>query len=65
MPNGDSTTNVGDLVEIESQGYPILRVADEIDQLGIGDMRTGGGRGRHSRKSNLIERRLNEIRRHA
>ncbi|GFZ11288.1 hypothetical protein Acr_22g0006860 [Actinidia rufa] len=51
MPNGDSTTNVGDLVGMESQGYPILRVTGEIDKLRIGNVRTYGGRGRHSRNS--------------
>ncbi|GFZ06698.1 hypothetical protein Acr_18g0008680 [Actinidia rufa] len=44
MPNGDSTANVGDLVEMESQ-------TGEIDQLRIGDVRTYGGRGRHFRNS--------------
>ena len=55
MPNGDNTVNVGDLVEMKSQDHLILRVPGEIDQLGIGDMRTGGGRGRYFRKSELIE----------
>ena len=55
MPNGDSTANVGDLVEIESQGYPLLRVADEIDQLGISDVRTYGGRGWHPKKFEFNE----------
>ena len=48
MSNGDSTANVGDLVEMESQVHLILK-------FGIGDMRVCGGRGRHSRKSELIK----------
>ena len=55
MPNGDNTANVVDLVEMESQSHHILRVADEIDQLRIGDMRIGGERRWNSRKSGLIE----------
>ncbi|GFY94195.1 HSP20-like chaperones superfamily protein [Actinidia rufa] len=37
MPNGDSTANVGDLVEMESQGHLILRVTDEMDKIGVGN----------------------------
>ena len=55
MPNGDSTANVGDLVEMESQGYPILKVTSEIDKLGIDDVRTHGGCGQHSRKFEFNE----------
>ncbi|PSR88326.1 DEAD-box ATP-dependent RNA helicase [Actinidia chinensis var. chinensis] len=33
MPNGDITMNVGELVEIESQGHLILRVIGEIDKV--------------------------------
>ncbi|GFZ09511.1 hypothetical protein Acr_21g0001100 [Actinidia rufa] len=55
MPNGDSTANVEDLVEMESQGYPIREVAGEINQFRIGNMRTVGGRGLHSWKSELIK----------
>ena len=55
MPNGDSTANVGDLVEMESQDHPILRVIGEINKLGIGDVRTRGGCGQHSKKSELYE----------
>ena len=55
MPNGDKTTNVGTPVEMESQSHPILKVAGEINQLGIADVRIDGGRVRHSRKSELIE----------
>ena len=65
MPNGDSTTNVGDLVEMESQVHLILQVAGEINHLEIGDVRTDRGRGRHPRKFKLIKRQSNEIRRHA
>ena len=60
MPIGDSTTNVGDLVEMESQGHLILKVTGEMDKVGIGDVRTHGGCGRHSRKSELSEWRLSD-----
>ena len=43
MPNGDSTANVGNLVEMESQGYLILRMTDEMDKNGIDNVRTHGG----------------------
>ncbi|GFZ15693.1 hypothetical protein Acr_25g0001020 [Actinidia rufa] len=52
MSNGDSTANVGDLVEMESQGHLILRVTGEMDKIGIGDVKTYG---EHSRKSELNE----------
>ena len=55
MPNGDSTTNIRDLVEKESQGHSILIMTGEIDKLSIGDVRTRGGCGQHSRKSELNE----------
>ena len=55
MSNRDSTANVGNLVEMESKGHPFLRVTDEIDKLGIGDVRTRGGCGQYSRKSELSE----------
>ena len=35
MPNGDSTANVGDLLEIHSQGHLILRVTGEMDKEGL------------------------------
>ena len=54
MPNGDSIVNLGDLVEMESQGHLILKVAGEINQLGIGDVRTCGRREWRSKKSELI-----------
>ncbi|GFY93892.1 hypothetical protein Acr_09g0003380 [Actinidia rufa] len=53
ISNRDSTANVGDLMEMESKGHPILRVTDEIDKLRIGDVRTRGGCGQHFRKSEL------------
>ncbi|GFY81555.1 hypothetical protein Acr_01g0013640 [Actinidia rufa] len=31
--------NVGDLVEMESQGHLILRVVGEMNNIGIGDVR--------------------------
>ena len=31
MPNGDSTVNVGDVMEMESQGHLILRVTGEVE----------------------------------
>ncbi|GFZ03402.1 hypothetical protein Acr_16g0000260 [Actinidia rufa] len=52
MPNGDSTANVGDLVEMESQGHLILGVTGEIDKIGIGNVKIYG---EHSRKSELNE----------
>ena len=55
MSNGDSTANVGDLLEMEYQDHLILKVAGQINQLEIGDVRTDGGRGRHPRKSKFIE----------
>ncbi|GFZ19247.1 hypothetical protein Acr_27g0009860 [Actinidia rufa] len=58
MPNGDSTVIVGELVKMKSQVYPILKVTGEINQFGIGDVRTYGGRGRHFRKSELSEDRM-------
>ncbi|GFS30400.1 hypothetical protein Acr_00g0011720 [Actinidia rufa] len=42
MPNGDSTANVGDLVEMESQGHLILGVTSKMDKIGIGNVRTHG-----------------------
>ena len=52
MQNGNNTANVGDLVEMESQSYLILRVTGEMDKIEIGDMRNHG---EHSRKSELNE----------
>ena len=49
-------------MEMESQAHPILEVASKINHLGIGDVRTDGGRGRHPRKFELIDRQSNEIR---
>ena len=40
---------------MEMESHLILKVAGEINQLGIGAVRTDGGRGRHPRKSELIE----------
>ena len=54
MPNGDSTANIEELVEMESQGHPILKVVGEINQFGIGDMRTGGRCGRHPGNPSLL-----------
>ena len=47
--------NVGNLMVMESQGHPIVKVAGKINHLEIGDIRTGGGRGQHSKKSKIIE----------
>ncbi|GFS37949.1 hypothetical protein Acr_00g0054820 [Actinidia rufa] len=52
MPNKDNTANVGDLMEMESQGHLILRVTSKMDKIGIGDVRTHG---EHSRKFELNE----------
>ena len=35
MPNGDSTTNVGDLDEIESHVHHVFKVKGEVDHLGL------------------------------
>ena len=35
MPNGDSTSNVGDLDEMESRMHHVLKVKGEVDQLGL------------------------------
>ena len=40
MSNVDSTANVGDLKEMESQGHPIFIVTGTFDKFGIGNMRT-------------------------
>ncbi|GFZ01812.1 hypothetical protein Acr_15g0004210 [Actinidia rufa] len=64
IPNGVSTANVGNVVEIESRGYLILRVrlvrwrltANLINRCDIGDVRTSGSRGQHSRNLSLIGR---------
>ncbi|GFZ01599.1 pfkB-like carbohydrate kinase family protein [Actinidia rufa] len=40
---------------MESQIHPILKVTGEINRLETGDVRTYGGRGRHSRKFELSE----------
>ncbi|GFZ05449.1 hypothetical protein Acr_17g0010210 [Actinidia rufa] len=50
MPNGDNIANVGDLMEMESQGHLIVRVMGEMDP--IGDVRTHG---EYSKKSELNE----------
>ena len=55
MSNGDSTANVGDHQEIESQGHPTLRLTGEIDLLEIGDVSTYGDRGWHFRNSEFSE----------
>ena len=55
MPNEDGIANVGALAEMESQGHPILRMTSEIDQLGIGEVRTFGGRGQHSKNFEFSE----------
>ena len=52
MPNGDNTANVRDLVEMESQVNLILKVTGEIEtnwRRDIGDVRTHGVSGQHSR----------------
>ena len=49
MPNGDSTANVGDLVEMESYIHLILRVSGEIDKLDL-------ERGEISRKKMMLFR---------
>ena len=58
---GDSTANVGDLVEMESQSHLDLRATGEMDKVGIGNVRTRGGCGQHFRKSDLSEWRSREI----
>ena len=40
---------------MDFQGHPILKVAGEIDQLGISDVRTYGGRGWHPKKFEFNE----------
>ena len=54
MPNGDNTVTAGDLVEMESQVHHILNVTGEVNQLGIDNVRTCGGRGGHFWKSELL-----------
>ncbi|GFS32918.1 hypothetical protein Acr_00g0025330 [Actinidia rufa] len=54
MPNGDNTVIVRDLIKMEPQIHPILEVAGEVNKLGIGDVRTCGGCGRHFKKSEII-----------
>ena len=55
MQNGDRIAIVKDLEEMESQGHPILKVIGEINQLGIGNVKTCRVHERYSRKSELIE----------
>ena len=55
MSNGDSTVNVGDLVEKEFQGHLILKVMYKMDKVGIGDVSPHSGCGQPSRKSELNE----------
>ena len=40
---------------MESQGHLILRVTGKMNKIGIGDVRTSGGCGQHSRKFKLNE----------
>ena len=52
MSNGDSTANVGDLVNMESQVHLILKVIGEMEtywRCEIHDVSTHGVGGQHSR----------------